>query len=100
MFILSALFLFARCLIVPRMKLAAEILALRQQLALLHRTAARPQLRQRDRLFWVVVSKLWNDWPEVLVIVTPETVITWHRQGFLSFTGGGNPQRVPSDAHQ
>ena len=82
MFISSSLFLLLRCLILPRLALAAEILALRQQLTVLNRTVKRPPLRSRDRLFWVVLSKLWSGWREVLVIVKPETVVKWHRQGF------------------
>jgi hypothetical protein len=54
MLILSALFLLLRSLILPRLTLAAEILALRQQLVVLNRTVKRPQLRSRDRLFWVI----------------------------------------------
>ena len=57
------------------MALAAEILALRQQLAVLNRTAKQPKLCYRDRLFWVVLSKLWKGWREVLVIVKPATVV-------------------------
>jgi putative transposase len=82
MFILSALFLLLRSLILPRLTLAAEILALRQQLAVLNRTVKRPQLRERDRLFWVMLSRLWEDWREVLIIVKPNTVVKWHREGF------------------
>jgi putative transposase len=78
----SALFHLIRCLIAPRLRLAAEILALRQQLAVLNRSTKRPQLRRRDRFFWVLLSKLWRNWREVLIIVKPETVIKWHRQGF------------------
>ena len=68
MFIFSSLFLPLRCLILPRLALAAEILALRQQLTVLNRTVKRPPLRSRDRLFWVVLAKLWSGWREVLVI--------------------------------
>lgn len=82
MFILSAFFILLRSLILPRLTLAAEILALRQQLAVLNRTVKRPQLRERDRLFWVMLSRLWEDWREVLIIVKPKTVIKWHREGF------------------
>ncbi len=65
-----------------RASLAAENLALRHQLGVLARTARRPRLRQRDRIFWVWISRIWPDWRSALVIVKPETVITWHRQGF------------------
>ena len=82
MFLCSALFLLVRSLIVPRMVLAVEILALRHQLAVLNRTAKRPQLRRRDRLFWIALSRLWQDWRSSLIIVKPETVVKWHRQGF------------------
>jgi putative transposase len=82
MVLISALFLLIRSLIVPRIALAAENLALRQQLAVLSRKIHRPQLHRRDRFFWVVTSRLWKDWRNVLIIVKPETVIRWHRQGF------------------
>ena len=68
MFIFSTLCLFIRCLILPRVALAAEILALHQQLGVLNPNVKRPQLPPRDRLFWVVLSKLWSGWREVLVI--------------------------------
>ena len=73
---------FLRAMTIRRSTLAAENLALRQQLAVLERTAKRPRLRQRDRVFWVWLSRLWRDWRSVLVIVQPDTVVRWHRQGF------------------
>ena len=63
--------------------LVAENLALRQQLIVLQRSVkARARIRRRDRIFWVWLSRLWMDWPAHLVIVQPETVVRWHRQGF------------------
>jgi len=82
MVLISALFLLIRSLIVSRITLAAENFALRQQLAVLHRKIHRPQLHRRDRFFWVILSQIWMNWREVLIIVKPETVIKWHRQGF------------------
>ena len=64
------------------MCLAAENLALRQQLAILQHKATRPKLRRRDRIFWVWLSKIWDDWRSALLIVKPDTVVRWHRQGF------------------
>jgi len=32
-----------------------------------------------------VLSQLWRDWRSILVIVKPETVIKWHRQGFKCY---------------
>jgi len=40
------------------------------------------RLCRRDRLFWLGLSRLWQGWKSVLVIVTPATVIRWQRQGF------------------
>ena len=59
-----------------------EVLALRQQVAVLKRKRPRPTLNQLDRLFWTSLRRCWPRWAEVLVIVEPETVIGWHRAGF------------------
>ena len=48
---------------------ALENLALRQQLAALTRTIKRPELRTRDRLFWILLSKGWREWRTALIIV-------------------------------
>jgi putative transposase len=61
---------------------ALEILALRQQVAVLKRKRPRPPLNRVDRLFWVALQRLWSRWTDVLVIVKPETVVGWHRAGF------------------
>ena len=71
-----------RVLFVDRSALIAENLALRQQLVTLSRSARRPRLRQRDRIFWVWISKLWRGWRSSLVVVQPDTVVRWHRRGF------------------
>jgi transposase InsO family protein len=65
-----------------RASLALENLALRQQLANLRHTSGRPRLRKSDRVFWLVLSRLWSRWAEVLVVVKPDTVVRWHRAGF------------------
>jgi len=59
---------------------ALENLALRQQLAALTRTTRRPQLRTRDRLFWILLAKAWQAWRTAIMIVQPDTVVRWHRQ--------------------
>ena len=69
----------------PRASLVLENLALRQQLAILHRKAARPRLRPVDRAFWAALSQAWSRWAEALLIVTPATVVSWHRRGFARF---------------
>ena len=71
-----------RVLLANRSALIAENLALRQQLAVLNRSAKRPRLRQQDRIFWVWICKLWRGWRSALVVVQPDTVVRWHRRGF------------------
>ena len=77
---------------------ALEILALRQQVAILKRKRRPPPLNPIDRLFWIALRRLWPRWREVLVIVKPETVIAWHRAGFriywrwCSRRQGGRPK--------
>jgi hypothetical protein len=44
-------------------QLALENLALRQRLAVYKRTAKRPKLGRRDRLFWVWLSRVWATSP-------------------------------------
>lgn len=73
---------FLHAVLLPRAALIAENLALRQQLAVLQVSAKRPRLRKRDRVFWVCLSRLWSGWRSCLMIVKPETVIHWHREGF------------------
>src|SRR5215475_3317024 len=68
----------------------AEIIALRHQLIVLQRTQKtnRLVLRRADRCLWVWLSRLWSRWRSALIIVKPETVIGWYRQGFqLYWTG-------------
>jgi hypothetical protein len=66
--------------------LVAENLLLRQQLAVLTRpTRAHPHLRARDKLVWLLVRVIRRDWRHHLVLVRPETVVRWHRQGWRLF---------------
>ena len=82
--------------------LVFENLALRHQLAVLQRTAPRPRLRRSDRLFWVLLSRLWSGWADAVSVVQPATVIRWHRTGFSLFwtwksrrNGPGRPAVAP-----
>jgi putative transposase len=82
--------------------LVCENLALRHQLAVLRPTAPRPRLRRSDRLFWVLLSRLWSGWTDAVLLVKPETVIRWHRTGFMQYwtrksrrNGLGRPAVAP-----
>jgi putative transposase len=65
-----------------RLDMSLEVLALRQQLAVLKRKRRRPVLSRLDRLFWIMLRNVWPRWSDVLAIVKPATVIGWHRRGF------------------
>ena len=65
-----------------RTDVAVEVLALRQQVAVLKRKRPKPPLCPLDRLFWTVLLATWSRWKDALVIVKPETVVGWHRAGF------------------
>ena len=65
-----------------RGNLAFENFVLRQQLAVLKRRHPRPRLGLFDKLFWVAVRRFWSGWKRSLIVVTPETVVRWHRVGF------------------
>src|SRR5262245_7642849 len=93
------LLLLARSFFAPRLELMAEILALRQQLAILNRTAKRPSLRFQDRLFWIALSQFWRDWRSALLIVKPETVIKCIVKGF-GFIGAGSRKQVARDGQE
>ena len=56
-----------------RMDTALEVLALRQQVAVLKRRRRRPPLNSFDRLFWTTLRRLWPRWTDLLVIVKPDT---------------------------
>jgi len=62
-----------------------ENLALRQQLVMLKRRHPRLSLGLLDKLFWVIARRVWSGWKRALLVVTPETVVRWHRAGFRMY---------------
>jgi putative transposase len=75
-----------RFLVRSRALLHLEIIALRHQLAVVHRSR-RPRLRltAADRRLWVWLSRSWRGWRSAVHIVKPETVIAWHQRSFRRF---------------
>ena len=65
-----------------RHSLLLENLVLRQQLVVLKHRHPRPKLDLFDKLFWLLVRRCWSGWKQALLVVTPETVVRWHRAGF------------------
>jgi hypothetical protein len=84
--------------------LVAENLLLRPQLAVLTRpTRRRPCVRFRrlDKPLRGLIRRLRPDWRRHLVVVTPETVVGWHRAGWRRYrrwqsrTPAGRPRLSP-----
>ena len=91
-------------LVRPRQDLVLENLLLRHQLAVLTRptrTRRRARLRTWDQLLWILARRWCARWREHLSIVTPDTVVRWHRQGWRLFwrwksrSRGGRPHLCP-----
>jgi hypothetical protein len=89
-----------RALVRPRQDLVLENLLLRHQLAVLTRpTRRRPRARLRtwDKLVLLLARRFCSDWRQHLILVTPETVVRWHRQSWRLFwrwksrSRGGRP---------
>jgi hypothetical protein len=67
-------------------QLRLETIALRQQLAVLRRSAPkRLQLTPADRIFWVSLRSVSANWKSALIIVKAEKVVAWHWKGFRLF---------------
>lgn len=78
-----------------RVALHLEVLVLRHQLQVLQRSRPRRvHLVKVDRWLWAWLSRSWSDWRTALVIVKPETVIAWHRQGFRVFWTWKSRRRI------
>jgi hypothetical protein len=76
---------FFRLLMRSRASLAAENLFLRKQLAMFQEREAKPRRPVTPiRIMLTLLSKFFN-WRDALVVVQPQTLIRWHRQGFRLF---------------
>jgi hypothetical protein len=65
-----------------RQDLILENLALRQQLLALHTNRPQRRLSSMHKLFWIALRRFWSGWKKPLILVTPKTVVAWHRAGF------------------
>ena len=86
-----------------RAALGAEVLFLRKQLVYYQEHKIRPRrLTDAARLTLLLWSGFF-DWKESLAIVSPETLIRWHRKGFQFYwrwkSRGGRPA-LPKEIRQ
>jgi putative transposase len=77
----------------PRRKLEAEVVALRHQIAVLHRTSTRPELGDVDRGVIAGLARVIPRRVRHRFIVTPDTLLAWHR--CLAAARWVHPQRRP-----
>jgi putative transposase len=67
-----------------RRDLLMENLVLRQQLSVLKQRNLKRKVPTIDKLFWVLMRRMWSGWKQSLILVSPETVVgvRWHRASF------------------
>src|SRR5262245_29301594 len=80
-----AVIAYCRAFFIGRHRLGMEVAALRHQLVVFKRKQPRPRLCIGDRAFWMALRRLWPGWVNALIIVKPDTVVSWHRAGFRLF---------------
>ena len=68
-----------------RSELLTENALLRQQLIVLRRCAKRPKILRHERCVIVALAAVTRTWRDALLLVKPETILRWHRQGFRLF---------------
>jgi hypothetical protein len=72
-------------LVRSKQELIVENMLLRHQLIVLRRSVPRPTIIAVDRALLVLLAGRLRAWRQVLVIVQPDTLLRWHRQGFRLF---------------
>lgn len=84
-----------------RHRLILENMVLRQQVAMLRQSVKRPRASMTDKLFWILFSRLIENWRQLLHALHPDTVVRWHREGFRRYwrwkSRGNKPGRPPID---
>ena len=65
-----------------REELVAENALLRHQLVVVARTIKRPKLAAHDRGLMVVLARLVPRWWNAVLLVKPDTILRWHREGY------------------
>ncbi len=74
-----------RDLVRTKPQLIAENALLRQQLIVLNRSVKRPRLTNTARSLLILLASRVRAWKDALLIIQPDTLLRWHRQGFRLF---------------
>jgi hypothetical protein len=85
----------------PPDQLEAENVALRHQLIVLQRRfRGRIEFTNGDRLFFIMLYRMFPSVVKAITIIRPETLVRWHRAGFRRYwrwksrDPGGRPPRL------
>ena len=68
-----------------RDELLAENAVLRQQLIVASRAVKKPVFRPLERGLLVALASRLSTWRDAVLLVKPDTVLRWHREGFRLF---------------
>jgi transposase InsO family protein len=80
-----------------RAELAVENVLLRQQLIVAGRRVKRPVFRRHERTLVTLLAAALPRWRDALLLVKPETVLRWHREGFrLLWRWKSRPKTAPA----
>ena len=81
-----------------REQLIAENSLLRQQLIVASRKVKRPVFKPHERGLMVLLSRIVRGWRDAVLLVKPETILRWHREGFRLFWKLKSRQRKPAES--
>lgn len=83
---IQIIFWFIKSKLTNSIKKDLEILALRSQLSILQQNMINNKISKPNfRQLCVLLSKIFSNWQESLIIVKPETVVKWHKNAFKIF---------------
>jgi len=68
-----------------RSELVLENALLRHQLVILQRQSKPPHFTPADRFWFLLLASRLKHWKDALVLLKPETLLHWHREGFRLF---------------
>src|SRR3990172_7804136 len=88
--ILSAIFSLITFRFRSRASLELEVIALRHQLEVLrrkhhYRLRKRPWFRDGDKILWAWLYMIWPRAKKLMTLVSPDTVVRWHHDGFCFY---------------
>jgi hypothetical protein len=81
-----------------RAQLIAENALLRQQLIVATRKVKRPVFNSHERGVMVLLASIVRGWRDAVLLVKPETILRWHREGFRLFWKWKSLKRKPAES--